>query len=157
MERIDITTTFDPRHAQVSRCPAEVFVVTTRTAPSGAVVVAVRGEVDMATCMVVRDQITEQLRFTDHLVLDLSEVAFFCAAGITVLVVVGKAAQLTGADLCVVARTRQVRLPLMITGLSGVLDLHLDVGEALECRSAGRQASPAWPRLADPGQPGDLG
>ncbi|ANZ41861.1 hypothetical protein BBK82_43960 [Lentzea guizhouensis] len=140
MAQIDVTTTAGPRHAQVSRRSAEVLVGTTRTVPSGAVVVTVSGEVDMTTCVVVRDRIAEQLRFTHHLVLDLSEVTFFCAAGLTVLVVAGKTAQLTGTDLCVVARTRQVRLPLMITGLSGVLDLHPDLGEALACRSAGRQA-----------------
>ncbi|MCX2949106.1 STAS domain-containing protein [Lentzea sp. NEAU-D7] len=133
---MDITTISGPRPVQTRRRLAELLTTTLRTAPSGAVVVAVSGEVDMITCAVLRDRIAEQLRFTHHLVVDLSEVSFLSAAGLTVLVHVREMAERTGTSLCVVARTRQVRSPLTITGLSGLLDLHLDVGEALACRHA---------------------
>jgi anti-sigma B factor antagonist len=154
MAHIDLIRPVGPRHDAPNCCSAEPLTVSTE--PSGAVVVALSGEVDMTNCAALRDRIIEPLRSTHHLVLDLSEMTFLCAAGLTVLVDVSAAARSTGTRLCVVARTRPVRLPLMITGLSGVLDLHLDVEEALACRCVNPAASPAGPRLGDPRQPGDL-
>src|SRR5688572_4273422 len=106
MVHVDLTSAVGPRATQLSRCPAELLTTSAWTASTGAVVVAVRGELDMSTCTVVRDRIAEQLRFTHHLVLDLSGVDFLCAAGLTVLVVVREMAQRMGAKLCVVARNR---------------------------------------------------
>lgn len=157
MAQIDVNTIFGPRPVQTGRLPAELLTTTLRTAPSGAVAVSVSGEVDMITCVVLRDRIVEQLRFNHHLVVDLSEVSFLSAAGLTVLVHAREMAQRRGTGLCVVARTRQVRLPLMITGLSGVLHLHPDVVEALTCQYVGPPLSSAGPRLGDSRQLGDLG
>jgi len=146
-----IQTTVALRPALIGRSSAELLTVTTQVAPSGALVLAVRGEVDSSTCPLLRVRLIAQLRSTHHLVLDLGEVSFLSAAGLTVLVVVREAALVAGTRLCVVARSRAVRLPLMITGLTGVIDLHLDVADALLCSSL-----PAGPRLVDPRQPGDL-
>ncbi len=146
-----VQTTGALRPRPIGWSSAELLTVTTRVAPSGALVVAVRGDVDPATCPLLRARLIAQLRTTHHLVLDLGEVRFLSAAGLTVLLVVREAALMAGSRLCVVARSRLVRLPLMITGLSGVLDLHLDVADALLCPSL-----PAGPRLVDPRQPGDL-
>ncbi|MGZ3144368.1 STAS domain-containing protein [Lentzea chajnantorensis] len=124
--------------------------------PTGTVVVAVRGEVDGITCAVLHDQLFWQLRLTHHLVLDLGGVDFLCAAGLTVLVALEKTARQAGAVLCVVARNRQVCTPLTITGLSAVLDLHLDVAGAVVCEHAAPASPPARSRLAAPRRPGDL-
>lgn len=143
MVQIDLVGSVGGRPDPLNRCSSELLTTIVSTTPSAAVVVAVSGEVDMTNCAALRDEITAQLRFTRHLVVDLAAVTFLCAAGLTVLVVVSEAARRAGTKLCVVARTRQVRLPLMVTGLSGVLDLHLEVGEALACGTAGPPVSPA--------------
>ncbi|WP_394619991.1 STAS domain-containing protein [Lentzea sp. JNUCC 0626] len=153
MAHQDVTTMTGPCPARTGR-PTALLATTTWTAASGAIVVSVSGEVDMSTAAVLRERVVVQLPITSHLVVDLSEVSLLCAAGLTVLLEVREAAHSTATNLCVVARTRQVRLPLLRTGLSGVLDLHLDVGEALFCLSAARSASPAGPGL--PRQAGDL-
>lgn len=77
--------------------------------------------------------------------------SFLGAAGLTVLVLVREEALLEPCRLCVVARTRLVRLPLMITGLVDVFDVHSDLVGALVCREPA-----AGPRRADPRQPADL-
>lgn len=118
---------------------------------AGAVVVRVHGEVDGTTCPQLLDRLLAYVRSTHHLILDLGGVSFFGAAGLTVLVQVREAALLRDCRLCVVAPTRTVRLPLMITGLTDVFDLHADLADALVCREL-----PAGPRLVDPRQPGDL-
>ncbi len=156
MALVDVTTAVGPWPTQLSRCDLELLTVTARTTRSGAVLVAVRGDVDMTTCALLCDRLVEQLRSTHHLVVDLGEVKVLCAAGLTALVVVREMALLTGTGLCVVANTRQVLRPLMITGLDHVFDLHTDVAEALSCSSVRPPASPVELRLADPRRPGDL-
>ncbi|MFS8096940.1 STAS domain-containing protein [Lentzea alba] len=145
MAQVDVTVTVGP----------ELLTVTTRTTRSGAVLLTVFGEVDMATCSLLGERIVEHLRTADQLIVDLDGVNLLCAAGLTALVVAKEKALMVGTRLCVVASTRQVRRPLMVTGLTDVLDLHADVEEALLCPYA-PLLSPAGPRLADPRQPGDL-
>lgn len=156
MANLDVTATPGPFPIQMSRCAAEVLTVTSRPTPSGAVVVVVRGEVDMTTCSLLRDRLIDHLRSTHQLVLDLGGVRLLCAAGLTALLVVRETALLTGTSLCLVARTRPVRRPLMITELADVFDLHADVAGALLCPSARGPLSPAAVWLADPHQPGGL-
>jgi anti-sigma B factor antagonist len=148
---LDHTTIVALHPAPIDRAGGELLTVTARAVPSGAVVVAVHGEVDGTTCPLLLDRLMAHGRSTHHLILDLGEVSFFCAAGLTVLVVVREAALLADRKLCVIANTRQVRLPLMITGLDGVLDLHADLAGALVCPEL-----PAGPRLVDPRQHADL-
>lgn len=115
--------------------------VAVRPAPidlTGVAVVAVDGEVDRTTCPPLLDRLLAHVRSSHHLIVDLGGVSFFCAAGITVLVVVREMALLEDCRLCVVARTRSVRRPLMITGLADVFDLHADLAGALVCRELPR-------------------
>ncbi|RDI24474.1 STAS domain-containing protein [Lentzea flaviverrucosa] len=156
MAQIDVSSIISPRPGRMGRRSAELLTTTLWAASSGAIVVSVSGEVDMITCVALRDRFVEQLRLTHHLVVDLSEVSFLGAAGLTVLVEVREMAQRTGTGLCVVACSRQVRCPLTITGLSDVLDLHLDVGEALTCQYVSPPLSPAQLRLVHPRQSDDL-
>ena len=103
-------------------CPARPDVV----------VLAVRGEVDSRTSPLLRDRLLQHLRpACPHLVVDLTEVSFFGAAGLTVLVTVRKAAEAAGVRLCLVAGTRVVLRPLAITGLDELFDVHPDLARAL--------------------------
>jgi anti-sigma B factor antagonist len=61
----------------------------------------------------------------------LTDVGFFGAAGLTVLVTVRQAAMATGVSLPVVAQTRPVLLPLRITGLNLVFDIHPNLAHAV--------------------------
>lgn len=96
-----------------------------------AVVIAVRGEVDSCTSPLLRDRLLEHVRPAClQLVVDLTEVSFFGAAGLTVLVTVREAAEAAGVRLCLVAGTRVVLRPLMITGLDEALDICPDIAHA---------------------------
>ncbi|WP_434446795.1 STAS domain-containing protein [Lentzea sp. E54] len=110
---------------------AEVLAVTVCPAPPGAVVLAVRGEVDMVTSPLLRDRLQEHLRPTClDLVVDLTEVSFFGAAGLTDLVIARRTAQEVGVRLRLVARTRVVLRPLTITGLDELFDVYPDIAHA---------------------------
>ncbi|WP_166677717.1 STAS domain-containing protein [Amycolatopsis arida] len=110
--------------------------MTTQPVPGGAVVLGVRGEVDLCTSPLLRDGLLAHLRQASvPLVIDLTDVSFFAAAGLTVLVTARQAAVTAGIGLCVVANSRPVLLPLTITGLDRVLDIHPDLADALLCLS----------------------
>ncbi|GAB3459756.1 STAS domain-containing protein [Actinophytocola sediminis] len=108
------------------------LTVTAELVPLGAVVITVRGEVDLATGPLMHDALFAHLRQSSApLVIDLTDVGFFAAAGLTVLVAARQAAALTGNTLCVVAPQRLVLRPLTITGLDRELDIHPDLAQAL--------------------------
>jgi anti-anti-sigma factor len=124
-----------PAHAAATRpdfqSAVDVLTVTACPAPPDAVVLAVCGEVDSSTSPLLRDRLLEQLRPTSRqLVVDLTEVSFFGAAGITVLVAARDAADTAGIGMCLVARTRVVLRPLTITGLDSVFDVCPDIAHA---------------------------
>jgi len=109
----------------------EVLTVTVCPVLPDAVVLAVRGEVDSSTSPLLRDRLLEQLRpACPRLVLDLTDVSFFGAAGLTVLVAAREAAEMAGIKMCLVARTRVVLRPLAITGLDSVFDVCPDIAHA---------------------------
>jgi anti-anti-sigma factor len=109
----------------------DVLTVTVGPASPHAVVLAVCGEVDSSTSPLLHDRLLEQLRPTcPQLVVDLTEVSFFGAAGITVLVAVKEAAETAGIRMCLVACTRVVLRPLTITGLDSVFDVCPDIVHA---------------------------
>jgi anti-sigma B factor antagonist len=110
----------------------QLLTITTHPAPPAAIVFTVRGEVDMLTSTQLRDQLSPHLRDTvPNVIVDLTEVSFLTAAGLTVLVVARKAAVAAGITLWLVASTRPVLLPLKITGLDGVFDVSPDITHAL--------------------------
>ena len=126
------------QHSRVTAVPpsprpdAELLTVTARPIVSGAVVLVVRGEVDLVTGPPLKIRLLEHVRPTGPpLVIDLSDVIFLGAAGLTVLVTVREAAMAAGVVLCLVGRTRPVLLPLHITGLDGVFDICPDIAHAL--------------------------
>jgi anti-sigma B factor antagonist len=111
---------------------AEFLTVTARPVSPNAVVIAVRGEVDLFTSPLLRDRLLGHLRHAaPQLVIDLTEVDFLGAAGLTVLVSVRESAVAMGIRMCVVAHTHRVLLPLAIVGLDGVFDIYPDLAQAL--------------------------
>jgi anti-anti-sigma factor len=114
----------------LQRAPADNSAQEAADQPD-AVVIAVRGEVDSCTSPLLRDRLLENVRpACPQLVVDLTEVSFFGAAGLTVLVTVREAAEAAGVRLCLVAGTRVVLRPLMITGLDETLDICPDITRA---------------------------
>lgn len=110
----------------------ELLTVTAYPVSSGVVVLAVWGEVDSYTSPPLKARLLAHLRPTGPpLVIDLTGVSFLGAAGLTVLVTVREAAMAAGTSLCLVAHSRLVLLPLMITGLDGVFDICPDVARAV--------------------------
>ena len=120
------TTRSDPH-------PAEQFLtITTHPAPPDATVLTVRGEVDALTSPHLSDQLLPHVRGTvAHVIVDLTGVTFFSAAGLAALANAGQAAEAAGATLRLVASTRPVLLPLTITGLNGMFDISPDITSAL--------------------------
>lgn len=151
MAPLDLITAVTVRPTPIAPAGVGLMTVASRVVLSGAVVVVVHGEVDRATSPLLQDRLIAHVRSTHHLIVDLGGVSFFGAAGLTVLVAVREAALLANCRPCVVARTRPVRRPLMLTGLVDVLDLHTDLTQALMCAEL-----PAGARLGDPRQPADL-
>jgi anti-anti-sigma factor len=95
-------------------------------------VLTVHGEVDMLTSTQLTDQLLPRVRGTvPHVIVDLTDVDFFAAVGLTVLVNAKDAATMAGTMLCLVASTRPVLLPLTITGLDGMFDISPDLTHAL--------------------------
>lgn len=106
-----------------------LLTVTARQAPPDATVVTVRGEVDLLTAPLLRDRLLPLMR--DTVIIDLAGVTFFAAAGLTVLVEARRTAEAAGIRLSLVAPTRQVLLPLTITGLAGMFDVAPGLTHAL--------------------------
>jgi anti-anti-sigma factor len=112
--------------------PAETLTVAARRAPPAAVVLTVRGSVDLATSALLAACLIQQLRDSHrNVVVDLTRVTFFGAAGLTVLVTAREAAAAAGVRLSLVARTRVVLLPITITGLDREFDIRPDLAGAL--------------------------
>jgi anti-sigma B factor antagonist len=109
----------------------QLLTVTVHPVPPDAVVLAVRGAVDMSTSPLLQHGLLSHLRdTTPQVTVDLTDVSFLGAAGITVLVKVKQAAVSVGSSLCLVARTRVVLLPLTITGLDGEFDIYPELADA---------------------------
>jgi anti-anti-sigma factor len=84
------------------------------------------------TSTLLKDRLLAHLHDTvPRMIVDLNEVGFFGAAGLTVLATVNEAAAAAGVKLCVVARTRVVLLPLTITGLDSMFQISPDLTHAL--------------------------
>lgn len=116
----------------------ELLTVTAHPVAPGAVMIAVRGEVDLCTSPLLRDALLDHLRRPcPPLVVDLTDVTFFGAAGLTVLTTARNAAMAAGNRLCLVANGRPVLRPLTLTGLDRVFDIHPDLPQALLCLGGG--------------------
>ncbi|WHT16151.1 STAS domain-containing protein [Crossiella sp. CA-258035] len=115
-----------------SLAPEQILDVTVRSVPPGPLVLSVRGEIDLHTSPLLRDRLLAQLpRATRLLVIDLTEVDFLGATGLTVLLAVRTRAQAVGTHLRVVAGTTLLRRVLNAAGLLDALDAQPDLAHAL--------------------------
>jgi anti-anti-sigma factor len=94
-----------------------------------AIVLYVRGEVDVATAPALRTAIAEAMEARSKvLVIDLLGVTFLASAGLLVLV---EAAATGVCEVRVVAVGRECLRPIKLTGLDAVLSMHGTLAEAL--------------------------
>jgi len=114
-------------------CPAEALLHISTVQRPGAVVVGVRGEVDMSTAAQLADAIEwAQQQPQPAVVIDLTEVRFFGSPGTAVLVTAETNARDTGRLLRVVVdHQRPVINPLTVTGFAGYLTLFHRLDDAL--------------------------
>ena len=110
----------------------QLLTVTAHPAPPAAIVLTVHGEVDMLTSAQLADHLLPHVRDTvRQVIVDLTGVGFFAAAGLTVLVNARQVAVAAGVTLCLVVSTRPVLLPVTITGLDEVFDISPNITHAL--------------------------
>ena len=105
--------------------------VRTATTPGGARVVAVAGEVDLATAPQLDAALAGLLPAAgSRVVLDLSEVTFLASRGIAVLIDAYERAVERGVELHLVVTRPQVHRILEMTGLLAVLPCHATRADA---------------------------
>ena len=88
------------------------------------VVVAVRGEVDIATAGPLRDHLTVAVRSRQPVVVDLARVPFLDSTGLGVLVAAAKRARAGGTALVVARPQRLVRNALRLVRVDEVVDVY---------------------------------
>jgi anti-anti-sigma factor len=121
---------------------ATLTVVT--TPDGGAVVVALRGDLDIASVPTVRERLLSLLRpGASRLVIDMSAVRYADASGLVALVSTRRRAVLLGGTLHLAALQPEVARALTVTGLSRRLATYPTVQAALAGRRPG--AGPALP------------
>ncbi len=107
----------------------------------GYVMVAVAGEVDIATVTRLRERLFELAASGRTLVVDLDQVSFIDSAGLAALVGAARRAAAHGASLqavCARPRTRQL---FRLTGLDGRVPLARTLDGALESMAAARPSA----------------
>jgi anti-sigma B factor antagonist len=91
---------------------------TVLTAPDGTVIIAIRGDLDIASAPTVRERLLSLLHpGACRLVIDLSAVPYADASGLAVLVSTQRRAALLGGGLRLAAPTSKVARVLTITGI----------------------------------------
>jgi anti-anti-sigma factor len=87
----------------------------------GQVVVAVRGQVDVATCDGLWETVGRAIHLSPQLVLDLSETTFMGSAGLAVIVRALKQVQADGGSVVLRSPRAIVVTALQVTGLDQVV------------------------------------
>jgi anti-anti-sigma factor len=130
------------------------------TDPDGATIVAIGGDLDIASAPAVRERLLSLLRpGACRLVIDMSAVRYADASGLAVLVSTQRRAALLGGGLRLAAPRPEVAGALAVTGLSR----HLAVYPTVRAAAAGRKpgpavtAAPALPAQAQAGPGADSG
>jgi anti-sigma B factor antagonist len=89
-----------------------------------ATLVALRGDLDLATAPELRQCLVEVIDEGARIVVDLESVGFLDSAGLGILVGGLKRARTAGGELELVCSSRDVLKPLEITGLDRVFTIH---------------------------------
>jgi len=126
------------------RTPAQLLRLTVAHPSVGVCVVAVEGELDGLTVLLLDTCIREQLTAVPtHLILDLQPVRFLSCRGLTCLLTIRELAKHTGSQLHLAGLvTRVVARPLEITELLGLFDTYPTLTHALAALIRHRPASP---------------
>lgn len=105
------------------------------TERDGWAVLAVGGEVDVATAPRLRERLIELVNSGKHrIVVDLSDVDFLDSTGLGVLVGALKRVRSHDGDLALVCTESRILKVFEITGLTKVFAMHLSVDEAVAVR-----------------------
>ena len=106
--------------------PAPPFRVVLRSPTPAALVAEVHGELDLATASPLQTRLGHVLAGTEHtvLVMDVSNVRFLSATGISALLCVREYAHRRGIAFRLVATHSPVLRPLSLLGLTATLDIH---------------------------------
>ncbi|MBE8522112.1 STAS domain-containing protein [Amycolatopsis sp. H6(2020)] len=111
--------------------PSAMTVTVTATAE--ATTVAIRGEIDLPVLGRLRTRLGEEIDLAPRaLVLDLSEVSFCGAGGITELLVAASEAHVSGVPFAIAAAGRAVLRPVRVLGLERLLPIQASVEAALD-------------------------
>ncbi|OXM61281.1 STAS domain-containing protein [Amycolatopsis vastitatis] len=103
------------------------------TATAEATVVTVRGEIDLPVHDRLRSRVGDEIDLAPRaLVLDLMEVAFCGAGGITELLVAASEANVSGVPFAIATDRRAVLRPLRVLRLEQALPIHGSVAAALD-------------------------
>jgi anti-anti-sigma factor len=126
------------------------MTVTALTAPDGAVIVILAGDLNIASAPAARERLLSLLRpGACRLVIDMSAVRYTDASGLAVLVSTKRRAILLGGDLRLAALQPEVAGVLTATGLSRHLAAYPTVRAAVaDGKPGGRPAVAARPRSA---------
>ncbi|MGZ4694300.1 MAG: STAS domain-containing protein [Acidimicrobiales bacterium] len=120
------------------------------TQSDGWSVVAVTGELELATAPRLRQQIVSLIGGgRSHLIIDLAGVDFIDSVGLGVVVGALKRCRTHGGDLVVVGAVPRVRSLFEITRLDEIIDMHPDVERALAAVGPA-PATPAAPTSVAP-------
>ena len=106
----------------------------------GYAIVAVAGEVDIATVTRLRERLFELAASGRTLVVDLDQVSFIDSAGLAALVGAARRTAAHGASLQVVCAWPRTRQLFRLTGLDGPVPLARTLDGALESLAAARPA-----------------
>jgi len=115
---------------------------------NGQVVVALRGELDVAEAASVAAALAQVAACARQVIVDLEGLEFMDSSGLAALVRARKHARLAGGDLLLAAPQRQVLRVLAITRLTDVFSVHACVEDA--AGRPGRSATAARPASASP-------
>ncbi|MGE2690458.1 STAS domain-containing protein [Mycolicibacterium pulveris] len=116
--------------------PGNDPITTSVTHQDGVAVVAVGGDVDVATVSTLEDAITDALDAKPTaLVIDLTDVDFLASAGLQTLVATNEALS-KGTGFAVVANGPATSRPIQLTGLDQVFALYPTLAEAIAALNA---------------------
>jgi anti-sigma B factor antagonist len=110
------------------------------THQGGMAVVALTGDVDVATAPQLRACLLRVEQTAPRMIIDLDGVAFIDSSGLGVLAGVLKRVRSAdaGGDVLLVCTDRKIRASFEITGLTRVFDFYDTVDEAVSSRSSQR-------------------
>ena len=99
--------------------------------PTGAVLVTLRGELDMAVEATMRDHFTHVVRQSPHLLVDMGQVEFIDCAGLNALLWGRERALAQGGSFGLVAPSPAVRRLLQLARVEDAFPVHADLGRAV--------------------------